>query len=91
MYELARSSNFCCTGAAGSGPGAFNIVSLWVTVRIYLSLGLHVSNPFRPTPLIIIFVVVVVFFFYLIGWAAKLGPGSYPDFLPFYSLRGKRE
>ena len=50
-----------------------------------LSLGLHVGNHSRPTPLAIIF----LFLFYrLVGWAAELGPGSYPDFLSYFFPTG---
>ena len=54
---ISLNSNFCGTGGIGGGPGSFNVVASWVTACVYLSLGLHVGNPSRPTPLIIIFVV----------------------------------
>ena len=54
----------------------------------YLSLGLHVGvgNHSRPPPLALISFFVVAVAFRLIGWTAELGPGSYPDFLSFFSL-----
>ena len=46
---------FCGTGAVGHGPGSFNAVASWVMACEYLSLGLHVGNHSRPTPLSITF------------------------------------
>ena len=37
------------------GLGLFNVVASWVMACEYLSLGLHVGNHSRPTPLAIIF------------------------------------
>ena len=37
------------------GLGLFNVVASWVMACEYLSLGLHVGNHSRPTPLTIIF------------------------------------
>ena len=37
------------------GLGLFNVVASWVIACEYLSLGLHVGNHSRPTPLTIIF------------------------------------
>ena len=47
-------------------------------------LGLHVGNHSWPTPLTTHY----NFLFLLVGWAAELGPGSYPDFLSYFSLWG---
>ena len=57
----------------------FNI-SAWAWV-------LYVGNHSRPTPLTIISFLLLLLF-RLVGWAAELGPVSYPDFLSFFSLRG---
>ena len=37
------------------GLGLFNVVASWVMACEYLSLGLHVGNHSRPTPVAIIF------------------------------------
>ena len=78
---------FCGTGVAGRGPGSVNVVALWVIACEYLSLELHVGNHSRPTPLTIISFLLLLFF-RLVGWAAELGPGSYPDFLSFFFPTG---
>ena len=60
-YDLPEVQYFCGTGAAGRGPRFLNVVASWVKACEYLSLGLHVGNHSKPTPLTIIsFVVVVV-------------------------------
>ena len=64
------------------GLGPFNVVASWVMACEYLSLGLHVGNYSRPTPLTIIFFIFVIN--RLVGWAAELGPGAYPDFLSYF-------
>ena len=53
----------------------FNI-SAWAWV-------LYVGNHSRPTPLTIISFLLLLLF-RLVGWAAELGPVSYPDFLSFF-------
>ena len=49
------------------------------------------GNHSRPTPLTIIsflLLLLLLLFFRLVGWAAELGPGSYPDFLSFFFPTG---
>ena len=46
------------------------------------------GNHSRPTPLTIIPFLLLLLFFRLVGWAAELGPGSYPDFLSFFFPHG---
>ena len=53
-YDLPEVQYFCGTGAAGRGPRFLNVVASWVKACEYLSLGLHVGNHSKPTPLTII-------------------------------------
>ena len=77
---------FCGTGAAGRGPGSVNVVASWVIACEYLSLGLHLGNHSRPTPLSITSFFVVIVVVVVIFSPRRMGCGAWAWFLARFPI-----
>ena len=83
-FNISAAREQQAVGLTGRGPGSFNVVASWAMASAYLSLGLHVVNHSRPTPLAIIsfFGVVVVVAFS----PRRMGCRSWAWFLPRFPV-----